>query len=230
MRILLVEDSIRLSETLSDILKQDNFQVDKVYNGQDGLDYARTEVYDLLLLDVMLPKINGYDVLKQLRKENNQTPVLILSARSEQEDKIEGFISGADDYVTKPFDVSELLLRINAILRRSRNLPSENPSLGNLELDTSSCELRNSQTGISLHLSKTEYQLMEQLMTHRNQILSKEQLIMRVWGLDAEIEENSVEVYISFLRKKIKLLNVNIRISAKRGLGYYMEEPHDTTS
>lgn len=230
MRILLVEDSIRLSETLSDILKQDNFQVDKVYNGQDGLDYARTEVYDLLLLDVMLPKISGYDVLKQLRKENNQTPVLILSARSEQEDKIEGFISGADDYVTKPFDVSELLLRINAILRRSRNLPSENPSLGNLELDTSSCELRNSQTGISLHLSKTEYQLMEQLMTHRNQILSKEQLIMRVWGLDTEIEENSVEVYISFLRKKMKLLNVNIRISAKRGLGYYMEEPHDTTS
>ena len=230
MRILIVEDSVRLAETLAELLRQENFQVDTVYDGQDGLDYARTGVYSLLLLDVMLPKMNGYEVLKQLRQENNQTPVLILSARSEQEDKIEGFRSGADDYVTKPFDIPELLLRINAILRRSHGFPSETISLGNLELNTSSCELKNSQTGISLHLSKTEYQLMELLMSHKKQILSKEQLITRVWGFDSEIEENSVEVYISFLRKKLKLLGVNVKISAKRGLGYYMEELYDTTS
>lgn len=230
MRILLIEDSVRLAETLAELLKQENYQVDIVYDGQDGYDYASTQIYDLILLDVMLPKMNGYEVLKKLRQQQINTPALILSAKSEQEDKIEGFLSGADDYVTKPFDVSELLLRINAILRRSSPVSTEKLSCGNLVLNTLSCELRNSETNSFLHLSKTEYQLMEQLLYHQNQVLSKEQLITKVWGYDSEVEENSVEVYISFLRKKMKHLNVNARISAKRGLGYYMEETNDTTS
>lgn len=231
MRILLIEDSVRLADTLAEILKQENFQVDIVYDGQDGYDYASTQIYDLILLDVMLPKMNGYEVLKKLRQKEVTTPVLILSAKSEQEDKIEGFLNGADDYVTKPFDVSELLLRINAILRRSKSpVSTENLSCGNLVLNTLSCELKNSETSSFLHLSKTEYQLMEELLHHQNQVLSKDQLITKVWGYDSEVEENSVEVYISFLRKKMKLLNVNAKISAKRGLGYYMEETNDTTS
>ena len=227
MRILVIEDSIRLADTISDALKKENYLVDSVYDGLSGYDNAASDIYDIVILDLMLPKINGYDVLSKLRKTGHNVPVIILSAKTELEDKLLGFMNGADDYVTKPFEIQELLMRIQAICRRNLN---QNPSLlqeGNLLLDLDSCELKNSDTEKSMKISGKELQLLEFFLINHNQVLEKEQITTKIWGYDSDAEYNNVEVYVSFLRRKFKHLKINVNIRSIRGIGYILEESND---
>ena len=227
MRILVIEDSIRLADTISDALKKENYLVDSVYDGLSGYDNAASDIYDIVILDLMLPKMNGYDVLSKLRKTGHNVPVIILSAKTELEDKLLGFMNGADDYVTKPFEIQELLMRIQAICRRNLN---QNPSLlqeGNLLLDLDSCELKNSDTEKSMKISGKELQLLEFFLINHNQVLEKEQITTKIWGYDSDAEYNNVEVYVSFLRRKFKHLKINVNIRSIRGIGYILEESND---
>ena len=227
MRILVIEDSIRLADTISDALKKENYLVDSVYDGLSGYDNAASDIYDIVILDLMLPKMNGYDVLSKLRKTGHNVPVIILSAKKELEDKLLGFMNGADDYVTKPFEIQELLMRIQAICRRNLN---QNPSLlqeGNLLLDLDSCELKNSDTEKSMKISGKELQLLEFFLINHNQVLEKEQITTKIWGYDSDAEYNNVEVYVSFLRRKFKHLKINVNIRSIRGIGYILEESND---
>ena len=227
MRILVIEDSIRLADTISDALKKENYLVDSVYDGLSGYDNAASDIYDIVILDLMLPKMNGYDVLSKLRKTGHNVPVIILSAKTELEDKLLGFMNGADDYVTKPFEIQELLMRIQAICRRNLN---QNPSLlqeGNLLLDLDSCELKNSDTEKSMKISGKELQLLEFFLINHNQVLEKEQITTKIWGYDSDAEYNNVEVYVSFLRRKFKHLKINVNIRSIRGIGYILEESDD---
>ena len=227
MRILVIEDSIRLADTISDALKKENYLVDSVYDGLSGYDNAASDIYDIVILDLMLPKMNGYDVLSKLRKTGHNVPVIILSAKTELEDKLLGFMNGADDYVTKPFEIQELLMRIQAICRRNLN---QNPSLlqeGNLLLDLDSCELKNSDTEKSMKISGKELQLLEFFLINHNQVLEKEQITTKIWGYDSDAEYNNVEVYVSFLRRKFKHLKINVNIRSIRGIGYILAESND---
>ena len=227
MRILVIEDSIRLADTISDALKKENYLVDSVYDGLSGYDNAASDIYDIVILDLMRPKMNGYDVLSKLRKTGHNVPVIILSAKTELEDKLLGFMNGADDYVTKPFEIQELLMRIQAICRRNLN---QNPSLlqeGNLLLDLDSCELKNSDTEKSMKISGKELQLLEFFLINHNQVLEKEQITTKIWGYDSDAEYNNVEVYVSFLRRKFKHLKINVNIRSIRGIGYILEESND---
>lgn len=227
MRILVIEDSIRLADTISDALKKENYLVDSVYDGLSGYDNAASDIYDIVILDLMLPKMNGYDVLSKLRKTGHNVPVIILSAKTELEDKLLGFMNGADDYVTKPFEIQELLMRIQAICRRNLN---QNPSLlqeGNLLLDLDSCELKNSDIEKSMKISGKELQLLEFFLINHNQVLEKEQITTKIWGYDSDAEYNNVEVYVSFLRRKFKHLKINVNIRSIRGIGYILEESND---
>ena len=227
MRILVIEDSIRLADTISDALKKENYLVDSVYDGLSGYDNAASDIYDIVILDLMLPKMNGYDVLSKLRKTGHNVPVIILSAKTELEDKLLGFMNGADDYVTKPFEIQELLMRIQAICRRNLN---QNPALlqeGNLLLDLDSCELKNSDTEKSMKISGKELQLLEFFLINHNQVLEKEQITTKIWGYDSDAEYNNVEVYVSFLRRKFKHLKINVNIRSIRGIGYILEESND---
>lgn len=227
MRILVIEDSIRLADTISDALKKENYLVDSVYDGLSGYDNAASDIYDIVILDLMLPKMNGYDVLSKLRKTGHNVPVIILSAKTELEDKLLGFMNGADDYVTKPFEIQELVMRIQAICRRNLN---QNPSLlqeGNLLLDLDSCELKNSDTEKSMKISGKELQLLEFFLINHNQVLEKEQITTKIWGYDSDAEYNNVEVYVSFLRRKFKHLKINVNIRSIRGIGYILEESND---
>ena len=227
MRILVIEDSIRLADTISDALKKENYMVDSVYDGLSGYDNAASDIYDIVILDLMLPKMNGYDVLSKLRKTGHNVPVIILSAKTELEDKLLGFMNGADDYVTKPFEIQELLMRIQAICSTTLN---QNPSLlqgGNLLLDLDSCELKNSDTEKSMKISGKELQLLEFFLINHNQVLEKEQITTKIWGYDSDAEYNNVEVYVSFLRRKFKHLKINVNIRSIRGIGYILEESND---
>lgn len=227
MRILVIEDSIRLADTISDALKKENYLVDSVYDGLSGYDNAASDIYDIVILDLMLPKMNGYDVLSKLRKTGHNVPVIILSAKTELEDKLLGFMNGADDYVTKPFEIQELVMRIQAICRRNLN---QNPSLlqeGNLLLDLDSCELKNSDTEKSMKISGKELQLLEFFLINHNQVLEKEQITTKIWGYDSDAEYNNVEVYVSFLRRKFKHLKINVNIRSIRGIGYILGESND---
>lgn len=223
MRILIVEDEIHLAEALMQILKKHNYSVDAVHNGQTGLDYAMTEIYDLLLLDIMLPEMDGITILKTLRRKGISTPVILLTAKGEVDDKISGLDEGADDYVAKPFATGELLSRMRAVLRRKGEvLPDDALRFGDIELNTTNLKL--SCKGKELKLILKESELLELLMLRKNAVTSKEQMIEKLWGFDTEVEHNNVEVYISFLRKKLTFLQSNIRITTIRGLGYVLEE------
>ena len=227
MRVLVIEDSMRLADTISDALQRDNFLVDLAYDGQTGYDYAMSNIYDIVLLDVMLPKMNGYEVLSKLRNNGCNVPVLILTAKTELDDKIQGFTAGADDYVTKPFEIQELLMRIHAICRRHTNQNSNLLQLGNLLLNINSCELKNSETKKSMKISGKELQLLEFFLINKNQVLEKEQITTKIWGFDSDAEYNNVEVYVSFLRRKFKHLKINVNIRVIRGVGYILEESND---
>lgn len=224
MRILVVEDNLRLADTLQEALVKENYIVDVAHDGKTGYEHAVSGIYDLMILDVMLPRMNGYEVLARLRAEGQELPVLILTAKTELEDKITGFESGADDYVTKPFELRELLMRIQAILRRRGVQELVSLKAGNLALDNSACEIKNVCTGKSMKIAGKEMQLLELFLMNQNQVLEKEQIATKIWGFESDAEYNNVEVYVSFLRRKFNYLHVNVRIRAVRGVGYILEE------
>lgn len=227
MRILVVEDNVRLADTLAEALEKENYLVDMVYDGKAGYEHAASGIYDLMILDVMLPKMNGYEVLARMRAEGLELPVLILTAKTELEDKIQGFSRGADDYVTKPFEIRELLMRIQAILRRRGTLEIVNLKAGDLVLDNSACEIKNTDSGKSMKIAGKEMQLLELFLLNAGQVLEKDQIATKIWGYESDAEYNNVEVYVSFLRRKFNYLHVNVKIRAVRGVGYILEESDD---
>lgn len=221
MKLLYAEDEISMSEAIVDILEYHNYTVDAVYEGDAALKYARSEQYDGIILDIMMPYRSGLEVLKMLRREGRRTPVLLLTARSEVEDRITGFDSGADDYLPKPFDMGELLARVRAMLRRKEDYTPSVLTFGNISLDSRSFELKGKEG--SVFLPKLEYQLMELLMLNKGIYLSTEDILVKVWGYDTDVEIGVVWVYISYLRKKLAELNADIVIKAKRNIGYTLE-------
>ncbi len=221
MRILVVEDEIELADTLAEILKRNRYTVDCVYTGENGLEYGLTGLYDCILLDIMLPVMDGITVLKSLRKNGISTPVMLLTARSEIEDKINGLDCGADDYLTKPFVTSELLARIRSLTRRKGEYVSDDFVFGNLKLNKKTYSLCFNENDMKLSLK--EYQIMEMLIANPRQIIPKERFIEKIWGYESDIEYNNIEVYISFLRKKLSSIHANIKIRTARGIGYALE-------
>lgn len=222
MKLLVVEDEEQLADALTEILKRDKYSVDTCYNGIDGLDNALTGVYDCVILDIMLPGMSGIEVLRSLRKEKINTPVLLLTARSEIEDKINGLDTGADDYLTKPFVTGELLARIRALTRRKGEIIDENRMDYNgllLNKNTSSVVWKDNDVKLSLK----EYQIMELLISNPRQILPKERIIEKIWGYESDVEYNNIEVYISFLRKKLSVIAAPVQIKTARGIGYFLE-------
>ena len=222
MRLLLAEDEKDLSKALCAILKHNNYSVDAVYDGQDALDYATCGTYDGIILDIMMPKMNGLDVLRELRTNGIDTPVLILTAKAETDDKIVGLDAGADDYLTKPFAMGELLARIRALTRRKAEFSPNLLSFGNLSLNRESFELSVGEN--SVRLGNKEYQMIEMLLNNPGRLISTEQFMERIWGYETEAEINVVWVYISYLRKKLANLGANLEIKAVRGVGYTLEE------
>ena len=224
MRILIVEDEKYLAEALSQLLTQQNYSVDTFNDGEEGLDNALTGIYDAIVLDVMLPGINGFDIVKTLREEKISTPVILLTAKSDVKDRIHGLDCGADDYLPKPFDTGELLARLRALTRRGNEVVVNNNELkiGDITLDTSSMQLGSPQREIAL--TKKEFELLEYLIINKSMVISKEQIIEKLWGFDSEAEGNYVEVYISFLRKKLAFVSKDVTISTIRGIGYKIAE------
>ena len=222
MNILIIEDEYSLADAISETLKTDNFNVCIKTNGEDGEDEALTGSYDLILLDVMLPGKNGFDILKSLRNMKVSTPVIMLTAKSEIEDKLNGLEHGADDYVTKPFSMRELIARVKAVLKRSKDIEdTELFEYGDIALDVKNARLLCGDNEIQI--SGKELDLFELLLVNKNQVSTKENIIERIWGYDSEAEYNNVEVYITFIRRKLKLINSKVRIKAVRGLGYKLE-------
>ncbi|HYE10345.1 MAG TPA: response regulator transcription factor [Patescibacteria group bacterium] len=222
MRILLVEDELHLAEALTQILRKNNFTVDSVYDGESGLDNALSNIYDLIILDIMLPKMDGISILRNVRKEGIATPVILLTARGEVSDKVIGLDSGADDYLAKPFATEELLARIRALSRRKGEvLPDNTLKFGDIELNPAILKLSKGTRDVKLILKESE--LLELLILRKNAVASKELIIEKLWGFDAEVEHNHVEVYISFLRKKLAFLESEVIINTIRGIGYVLE-------
>ncbi len=222
MRLLLAEDEKDLSRALCAILKHNNYSVDAVYNGQDALDYGLDENYDGIILDLMMPKKNGLEVLRELRSKGISTPVIILTAKSEVEDRILGLDTGADDYLTKPFNMGELLARVRALTRRKSEFSPNVMTFGNISLNRESFELTCGEE--SLRLGNKEFQMLEMLISNPGRLISTEQFMERIWGYDTDAEINVVWVYISYLRKKLSSLGCNVEIKAVRGVGYTLEE------
>ncbi|MBB5226229.1 DNA-binding response regulator [Treponema ruminis] len=223
MRVLLVEDEEGLSQALVEIFKKNRISIDAVLDGKEGLKYAESGIYDVLVLDIMLPGVDGISILKTLRENHNNVPVIFLTAKDDVTDKITGLDAGADDYLTKPFSSDELLARVRALSRRKGELKEDSVTFGDLTLNKKNCELQSS-TGEAIKLSLKEYQILDLLFENPHQIITKEQLIEKIWGGDSNAEYNNVEVYISFIRKKIENLKVGIRIRTARGIGYSLED------
>ena len=222
MRLLLAEDEEAMAEAIIAYLEYHHYEVDWASNGTDALETARMGIYDVLVLDIMMPGLDGLTVLRTLRGEGNTTPVLLLTARGEVQDKVAGFESGSDDYLTKPFALEELRVRIDALTRRGQNYQGEQTALGDLTLDKSGCALRVGEK--SCPLSNREYHLIELLMRNPHVYFSVDTLLDRVWGMDAEVEYGTVWVHISGLRKKLESLGAHVEILSKRGVGYALEE------
>ena len=225
MQILVVEDEVLLAKSLKEILEESEHGVSLAYDGEEGLELARNAHFDLLILDLMLPKLNGFQVARTLRKEKNGLPILMLTAKSDILDRVEGLDSGADYYLTKPFDKRELLACINALLRRQGKEVNQ-ISFGNTSLDLDSSELVSGEN--ALRLSSKEFQMMKLLLSEGKNNITKNTFLEKIWGFDSDATENNVEDYIGFLRKKLKALSSDIAIVASRGLGYHLEEEtHD---
>lgn len=223
MKILIVEDEVRLADALAQLMKEQKYMADAVYDGSDGLACALSGQYDAVVLDVMLPGLNGFEVARRLRLAGNSTPILMLTARDETLSKVNGLDCGADDYMTKPFEPEELLARIRALCRRGSSLVYEEQHFGDLCLNLSSCELSCGPRCV--RLGYKEYQVMHLLMSAGRMVTSKEELITRIWGSDSEAEDNNVEAYISFLRKKLLFLQSRVSIATLRKIGYRLEDP-----
>jgi len=221
---LVVEDEIRLAEALKQILEKEKYMVDMVHNGQDGYDYAMSGICDAVLMDVMIPSKDGFQVTADLRKAGISTPIIMLTARDALDDKIEGLDRGADDYMTKPFAPQELLARIRALTRRQGEVVVDTMQFGDLTLDLSSCIL--SAKGKSTHLSFKEFEIMKLLLSGSGKVISKEEILVKVWGYDGDATENNVEAYISFLRKKLNFIETEVEIASLRKMGYKLENRH----
>lgn len=222
MRILIVEDEEQLSEALGAILEKHNYNVDRVFNGEDGLDYILSNIYDLVILDIMLPLMNGLDVLKKARKEGIECPIILLTAKGEISDKVAGLDCGADDYLPKPFYTEELLARIRALSRRKGEVTNDNElSFGDITLNIGTLELSTSLN--SVKLTAKEFGLLELLINRKGSIINKDDIINKLWGFESEAEHNNVEVYISFLRRKLTFLKSKVTIKAIRNIGYLLE-------
>ena len=224
MRILLVEDEKRLSAAICQVLKREHFTVDAAYAGPEGLDNALSGIYDAVILDVMLPGKDGFSILKELRESGVTTPVMMLTARGDLEDRLRGLDGGADYYLPKPFQMAELLACLRTITRRRDTVPMEELVFGDAELLGREGKLLCRETGQSVKLGLKELQLLELLFRNPGQILSKETLIERVWGFESDAEYNNLEVYFSFIRKKLTFVGSRIKIKAARGLGYSLED------
>jgi len=226
MKILVIEDEIRLREAISESLKQEGYLIDGTGDGETGLKMIRSNLYDLVILDIMLPGLNGIDVLSVARKLRCNVPVILLTALSQLENKIEGIDAGADDYMTKPFEMEELLARIRMIMRRQQSQDCQDANQlvkKNLSLDMSSMIVSCSDTNRSVQLAKKEYHMLEYLMRNYGHVLSRDQITVRVWGYDSEAEYNNVDVYISYLRKKLMFIGTTVQIVSVRGVGYKLE-------
>ena len=222
MKILVVDDEVQLADAIVQILKQHKYEAEAVYDGEDGYHYAMTNLYDVIILDIMMPKMDGITLLKTIRREKISTPVLMLSAKSEIGDKVLGLNVGADDYLTKPFDSSELLARINAISRRKGEFMGDELVFDDLSLDKNAHELCSG--GNKIQLSAKEYQIIEMLLKDAGKTLPKEKFVEKIWGFDSEAEYNTIEVYVSFLRKKISAIGSTVTIKSLRGIGYKLEK------
>ncbi len=220
MRILLVEDEKRMAQALCEILRLEKYDVDHYANGIDGLTAIESNIYDIVILDVMLPEMNGYEIVRRARSKGIATPILMLTAKAELDDKVTGLDSGADDYLTKPFMTKELLARIRALSRRALGVTLGVLSFGDITLDTSTLTLSCTSNGQSVRLSEKEYRILEYLISNSGQILTREQLAVKIWGFENEAEYNNVEVYMSFTRKKLLFVEAKTEIKAVRGVGY----------
>ena len=225
MRLLLAEDEQELSKALVTVLKHNNYSVDAVFDGEDALDYLLAGEYDGAILDIMMPKMDGITVLKKVRASGSNLPIMMLTAKSEIDDRVTGLDSGADDYLTKPFSMKELLARVRAMTRRQEVMTDSVLKLADLSLDRATYTLSTPKS--QLKLANKEYQMIEMLLTNPGQIISVDQFMDKIWGYDSEAEQNVVWVYISYLRKKLAALEAHVKIKATRGLGYSVEESHD---
>lgn len=226
MKILIIEDEYSLADAIAETLKKENFLVEIRIDGQNGEDEALTNVYDLILLDVMLPHKNGFEILKELRREEVLAPIIMLTAKSEIYDKLEGLENGADDYITKPFHMKELVARVKVILKRKSNLKdTEIIEFADLKLDLKTGKTICNENEITIN--GKELEILETLLINKNQIINREVLANKIWGYDSDAEYNNVEVYVSFLRKKLKILKSKVKIKAVRGIGYKLEDNDD---
>ena len=223
MRLLIVEDEVRLAGTLADLLKRQGYTVDVSYDGESGLDNAQSDIYDLIVLDAMLPKLNGFDLLQKLRASGGAVPVLMLTARSDVADRVQGLDCGADYYLTKPFEPEELLACVRSLLRRGGGDVRTDDAItfGDLRLEPGTFQLSCGER--SLRLSRREYDMLELLLRSQGRVVPKEQLLLKVWGYDSDAEDNNVEVYISFLRRKLTHLHSAVTIRTRRMVGYFLE-------
>ena len=224
MRLLIVEDEKPLSAAIRRMLEQEHYSVDAAYTGPDGLDSALSGIYDAIILDVMLPGMDGFAILDALRRGGIDVPVLMLTARGSLDDRVRGLNMGADYYLPKPFERSELMACLNAITRRKSAPQVQELSFGDLTLDRETAQLRCTVTGKSVNLGAKEYHLMELFIRNPHQLLPRESIVERVWGFDNEAEYNNLSVYLTFLRRKIAFIGSSVEIKASRGLGYMLEE------
>lgn len=222
MKLLLVEDEKQLSEALQQILIRNKYSVDAVYNGDEGLDYSLTGVYDVIILDIMLPKLNGLEILKMIRRRKISTPVILLTAKDSVEDKILGLDSGADDYLSKPFSPDELLARLRALTRRNGDFINENIlEFSDIKLNLSTYDMEVNDNSITL--TQKEFEILKYFMQRPKLVVSKDDLITKLWGFDSDVEHNNIEVYISFLRKKLAYVESDVKITTIRRVGYRLE-------
>ena len=222
MRILIVEDELSLAELVSNRLKKEKYIVDICNDGEEGLYNALEDMYDLIILDIMLPGINGIDILKEIKKNNIKSKIIMLTAKSELDDKLLGFNEGANDYISKPFHIDEVVARVNAQLRLDK-VKDNNLEFGDLILDLKTSEIINKNNNERINIINKEFQLLEYFMNNPNQVLSKEMIYDKVWGIENDSISNNLEAYLSFIRKKLKIINSNVSIKSLRNLGYKME-------
>lgn len=221
MKVLIIDDEVKLADALAELFKQNKILADVVYDGEDGLFYAKNGDYDVVILDVMMPHMNGYEVVQRLRQNKNNVPVIMLTAKEEVSARVKGLDCGADDYLTKPFATEELLARVRALARRQSEMIYDTISYKDITLNTSNYKLECGNKSVSL--GAKEYEILKLLLTNPTQVISKDTIISKVWGLDCDITENNVEAYMSFIRKKLFYVGSKLNILTKRMLGYCLE-------
>ena len=229
MKILIIEDEYNLADAVASMLKSNKYSVEIRTDGQEGLEEALTDIYDLIILDVMLPHMNGFEILKELRDEKISSKILMLTAKNTIDDKMIGFNNGADDYLTKPFHMEELMARVNVQLRKKNNISNDIIELGDIILNIKSMELCNKNEDHKVKIIGKEFSLLELLMNNANQVMEKEQIFVKIWGYDTECDINTLEAYISFIRKKLKLVKSKINLRAIRNIGYVLEVENEKT-